>query len=151
LYFVAGCCLSGDAIGIFLPLLKAEALSRTTSSSSISELPAKRLEPAMNSIKSVADGMTGRVQVSQHSPTPHCYRAAKQSRCFSRSRQRRHWHLDLDTGERWFHNGKAISDAKRLQAPVGIVVLKLVDEASFHSTKSSPLLVKSLRQDGVRF
>jgi len=89
-----------------------------------SELPAKRLEPAMNSIKSVADGMTGRV--SQHSPTLIATRAeldvsAAQGNAW-------HWHLTLIRVNVGFTMASSDFRCKASSSPVGIVVLKLVDE-----------------------
>jgi beta-lactamase class A len=112
-----------------LPLVKAQALSRTASSSSISGLPA-RLEPAMNSIKSVADGMTGRTQVVAAQPNPTLLQERLNNLDVSAAQGNVGIGiLDLETGERWFHNRKQRFPMQSVfKLPVGIVVLKLVDE-----------------------
>lgn len=114
-------------LAFFLPLVKAQSLSQTASSSSISELTAKRLEPAINSIKSVADGNTQAV-TAQPNTTLLQERLNKLDISAAQGMVGIGV-LDLNTGEQWFRNGKQRFPMQSVfKLPVGIVVLKLVDE-----------------------
>lgn len=113
-------------LSFFWPLVKAQSLSRTASSSSISELTAKRLEPATNSMKSVADRNT---QVVTAQPNTTLMQRLNKLDISAAQGRVGIGVLDLNTGEQWFHNGKQRFPMQSVfKLPVGIVVLKLVDE-----------------------
>ena len=84
----------------------------------------------MNSGKSVADGKLGKAQVVAAQPNT----ARLQERLNNLDLSSAQGNvgigvLDLDTGERWFRNGKQRFPMQSVfKLPVGIVVLKLVDE-----------------------
>ncbi|NEQ19049.1 MAG: class A beta-lactamase [Microcoleus sp. SIO2G3] len=86
--------------------------------------------PTIDSGKSVADGRLGKVQVV--AAQPNTTRLQEQLNNLDLSSAQGNVGigvLDLDTGERWFRNGKQRFPMQSVfKLPVGIVVLKLVDE-----------------------
>ena len=118
------------SLAIFLPLLKTQGLSQTAAPSSVSGLSTQRLQPAMNSIKSVADQRPGNAQVvARPSHTTFWQEQLNQLDVSVVQGNVGIGVLDLDTGESWFRNGKQRFPMQSVfKLPVGIVVLKLVDE-----------------------
>ncbi len=84
----------------------------------------------MDSVKSEADGRLGKAQVV--AAQPNTTRLQEQLNNLDLSSAQGNVGigvLDLDTGERWFRNGKQRFPMQSVfKLPVGIVVLKLVDE-----------------------
>ena len=116
--------LFGIAIPLtsFLPLIKAQALSQTASSSSIPGLSSQRLE--------VADGILGNTQVFAAQPNTRLLQEELNKLDVSAAQgDVGIGVLNLDTGDRWFRNGKQQFPMQSVfKLPVGIVVLKLIDE-----------------------
>lgn len=116
--------LFGIAIPLtsFLPLIKAQALSQTASYSSIPGLSSQRLE--------VADGILGNTQVFAAQPNTRLLQEELNQLDVSAAQgDVGIGVLNLDTGERWFRNGKQQFPMQSVfKLPVGIVVLKLIDE-----------------------
>ena len=84
----------------------------------------------MDSVKSVAEGKQGKAQVvAAQSNTTRLQEQLNNLDLSSAQGNVGIGVLDLDTGERWFRNGKQRFPMQSVfKLPVGIVVLKLVDE-----------------------
>lgn len=106
----------------FLPLIKAQSLSQTASSSSIPGLASQRFE--------VTDGILANTQVFAVQPNTRLLQEELNKLDVSAAQGNVGIGvLNLDTGERWFRNGKQQFPMQSVfKLPAGIAVLKLVDE-----------------------
>jgi len=105
LYFVAGCCLGGDAIGIFLASSKLKRyLEPLHLQASLNYPQSSWNHNEFNKIGCRWNDRTCTGFAAQ--PNTTLLQERLNNLDVSAAQGNGHWHLDLDTGERWFHNGK---------------------------------------------